>query len=84
VHPPVGKAVFTLGRRFATSGAKQIALTFVALGVTILAAYLLFILVERPSQRWSSSFKYKRRARVEPDAYGGGMDSSAAEELALP
>lgn len=84
IHPPVKRVIYTLGRSYATNGAVRIALPLVGLGAAIGAAYLLFILVERPSQRWSSSFKYKRRAKVEPDAYGGGMDSSAAADALAP
>ena len=84
IHPPVKKVVYTLGRKFTVYGPARIALPLIGLAAAIGAAYLLYVLVERPSPRWSSSFRYKRRAKVEPDEYGGGMDSSAAEGLARP
>lgn len=58
VHPPVTKVVSALGRRFATTDARQTALIFIALGIVIASAYVLYVLVERPAQRWSSQFKY--------------------------
>ena len=84
VHPPIGKIVFTLGRRFATSESAKVAITFAALGLAILAAYLLYVVVEGPSQRWSSSFKYKRPVAGEPESYVADINSSATEELAIP
>ncbi|MDT7540304.1 MAG: hypothetical protein QOE33_208 [Acidobacteriota bacterium] len=79
IHPPVTKVVYTLGRRFATGGVEKTALVFIALMGSILSAYLLYLIVERPSQRWSSSFRYRRRAVAED--YGGGMDSSGRSDL---
>jgi peptidoglycan/LPS O-acetylase OafA/YrhL len=71
VHPPVATLVLGLGRRFAVNQPIQILLILVALGSSIFAAYLLYLLVEMPAQRWSAAFKYKNssaRKRARADA----------------
>src|SRR5437868_10968226 len=57
-HPPVIKVIYTLGRRFATTDARQTAVILMALAATIVSAYVLYLLIERPAQRWSAQFKY--------------------------
>lgn len=82
VHPPAVRVVYTLGRRFATGPAGKTALFFVALGTTIAAAYLLYLVVERPAQRWSSSLRYQNRSKGKPEAQVTAPEASA-EDWAL-
>jgi peptidoglycan/LPS O-acetylase OafA/YrhL len=74
IHPPVVKLVLGLGRRFAVNQPTRILLVMAALGFSIFAAYLLYLLVEKPAQRWSASFKYRNSS-------GRKKASAAAEEF---
>lgn len=51
VHVPVGGRVVNLGKRFVTTTAGEVAVSLAAVGVSLLAAYVLYLLVERPAQR---------------------------------
>ena len=59
VHAPLGERVVNLGARFAESLISQIAVLLAAVGVSLVAAYLLYRFVERPSLRLSASLRYK-------------------------
>ena len=63
IHPPIARLGLGLGRRFAVNQPTRILLVMIALGLSIFAAYLLYLLVEKPSQRWSATFKYKRPSK---------------------
>jgi peptidoglycan/LPS O-acetylase OafA/YrhL len=76
VHPPVTRVVYTLGRRFATTAARQTALVFLTLGIIIFSAYLLYLLVEKPAQKWSAHFKYRRSRNAEET---GARNSARAD-----
>jgi peptidoglycan/LPS O-acetylase OafA/YrhL len=76
IHPPVTRLVLGLGRRFAVNQPLQILLVMAALGMSIFAAYLLYLLVEKPAQRWSSSFKYRT-------SLGRKQASAEADELSF-
>ncbi|MDX6612614.1 MAG: hypothetical protein QOD75_1800 [Blastocatellia bacterium] len=67
IHTPVGKRALNLFLRLthAQSQAGKLLVVAMALAVTILAAYLLYRFVERPSQKWSASFRYHRRREPE-------------------
>jgi peptidoglycan/LPS O-acetylase OafA/YrhL len=75
LHSPVGRRALNVGLRLTgaeSEAAKLVAVLF-ALGVSVLAAYALYRAVEKPSQRLSASFGY-RRGR-EP------VDEMTAEQL---
>src|SRR5258706_6230486 len=40
----------------------------IAMAFTILAAYLFYLLIERPAQRWSAAFRYRKHLKVEVSA----------------
>jgi peptidoglycan/LPS O-acetylase OafA/YrhL len=66
LHSPIGRRALNAGVRLAhpeTEGAK-LALIVLATGASILAAYLLYRLVEKPAQEWSASFQYKRKVKL--------------------
>ena len=65
VHPPVTKIVFTLGRSHAQSTLQRTLLILCALAASIFAAWVSYLLVEKPAQKWSASFKYRRQAKAE-------------------
>lgn len=77
IHPPVAKLVLGLGRRFAVNQPIRVLLILAALGLSIVAAYLLYLLVELPAQRWSSSIKYRNsfRGGAAAGAKGLGIDA---------
>jgi len=65
IHSPVGRRGLNLYMRAAgadTQAEKYLAVLF-AVAVSVAAAYLLYRLVERPSQRWSSALRYRPRRR---------------------
>lgn len=62
LHVPIGGRVVNFGARFAQARPAQLSVVLAALASSLLAAYVMFRLVERPAQRWSSSFKYRRSA----------------------
>lgn len=69
LHSPVGRRALNVLLRLtgAESEGAKIILIVMATGVSIFAAYLLYRYVERPSQEWSASFRYRRepKKRVE-------------------
>ncbi|PYS84897.1 MAG: hypothetical protein DMF67_03220 [Acidobacteria bacterium] len=65
LHGPVGGRVINLGVRYSHSVGGKIIALIIATGVSIAAAYLLYRLVESPSQVWSSAIRYRRDRRVE-------------------
>jgi peptidoglycan/LPS O-acetylase OafA/YrhL len=63
LHSPVGRRALNVFLRI-TGAESEIAKIFVimlAVAVSIFAAYLLYRFVERPSQQWSASFRYRPR-----------------------
>ena len=66
VHSPIGRrALNVIIRLFhiQTETGKVFGIVL-ATGVSIAAAYVLYRLVEKPAQEWSSSFKYKREVKT--------------------
>jgi peptidoglycan/LPS O-acetylase OafA/YrhL len=64
VHSPIGGRVINLGCRWSTTTAAQLATLAAALIITVVTAYLFYVCIERPAQRWSSTIRYgssKRR-----------------------
>lgn len=64
LHVPIGGRIVNLGERLDVTGWMQLAVLGAAVIASLLAAWLLFVLVERPAQRWSARMKYRRAARV--------------------
>lgn len=58
VHVPIGGRVINLGARFADSLTLQISVLIAAVAASLLSAYVMYVLIERPSARWSRSFAY--------------------------
>jgi peptidoglycan/LPS O-acetylase OafA/YrhL len=61
MHASVGSAIldFSLHRVHGIAG--RLSVYVIALGATILSAYLLYQLVELPAQRWSAGIAYQRK-----------------------
>lgn len=56
----------------AESDTARTGVVFIALGICIAAAYILYVLVERRSQQWASRISYKRPERRDaPEAVSG-------------
>jgi peptidoglycan/LPS O-acetylase OafA/YrhL len=62
LHVPIGGKVMNLGGRFAHSTPAVAALLVAAMGASIVAAVVFYRLVELPSQRLSSSIRYRAAA----------------------
>ena len=66
LHVPVGGKIVNLGTRFAHTLPTQVLVLAAAVAGSISASILLYRLVELPSQRLSSSIRY-RRNNIEPE-----------------
>ncbi|MCA1635171.1 MAG: acyltransferase [Acidobacteria bacterium] len=89
LHWPVGHLVLSiLGGKLlrAADDATKTLVLLVALGVCFAASYLLFVLVERPAQQWSSRLRYSRaRSGSESGTHAAAHGPHAGRELpALP
>lgn len=63
IHFPIGLRAINLGFRFVENGAGRITVLLLTLGLSTAAAYVLYRLVEKPAQAWSSSIKFGERLR---------------------
>lgn len=59
VHVPIGGRVINWGTRYVTQPGSQLALTVLAVLVSIAAATVFYLLVERPSQQRAARIKYR-------------------------
>lgn len=59
VHIPIGGRVINLGTRVADTLPLQVAVLLAAVAASLFASYLLYRLVELPSQKLSSSIRYR-------------------------
>lgn len=62
VHLPVGYRALNLGGRFAHNDVERFVVLLFALGVGVVIAWGMYLFVERPSQRWSATIIYRKRA----------------------
>jgi peptidoglycan/LPS O-acetylase OafA/YrhL len=65
VHIPVGGRVINLATRLPDSWVFRYPAIFIAFILSVLAAYILWRLVEKPSQTWSKNSLKRVRKRVE-------------------
>jgi peptidoglycan/LPS O-acetylase OafA/YrhL len=65
LHSPIGRRALNIGIRLAhpETVAAKLAVIAVATGVSILAAYILYRLVEKPARKWSAASQYKRKIK---------------------
>lgn len=61
VHVPIGGRVVNLGKRYVDSQSGEALLSIVALLVSLLAAFLFYLAIERPSQNWAARLRYPNR-----------------------
>ncbi len=74
LHVPVGGRVINLGTRFADNAFLQIGVLTTAFGVTVLASYLMYTLIEARAQRWASRLTYKQSsASASPRSWIAGQ-----------
>lgn len=64
VHVPVGGRVVNLGRRYVESQAGEAVLSLTALLVSLAAAYIFYLMIEKPSQGLAARLKYLRPVGV--------------------
>lgn len=69
LHYPIGGRVINIGQRFVDNTPGKLAVLAAAWAASIGAAWLLYQYVERPAQQWSSSIRYRNRAKrgLNPD-----------------
>jgi peptidoglycan/LPS O-acetylase OafA/YrhL len=69
LHAIIGGSVISIGIRvgFTGSGAGRVAVLIAALAASLFSAFMLYLFVEKPAQKWSSSFVYKPAAKTIPD-----------------
>lgn len=65
VHVPIGGRVVNLGKRYVESQAGEVLLSLAALLVSLVAAYLFYLMIEKPSQGLAARLKYSRPAGVD-------------------
>lgn len=58
IHVPMGGRVVNLGSRFFTSELGQVFVVITALLVSLLSAWILYRLVEKPAQQWAARIRY--------------------------
>jgi peptidoglycan/LPS O-acetylase OafA/YrhL len=65
LHSPIGRRALNIGIRLAhpETEAAKLAVIVMATAVSLLAAYILYRLVEKPAQEWSAAFQYKRKIK---------------------
>lgn len=59
IHVPTGGRLVNFGGRFVDGAAQSIALIALALSVSSLLAYGLYVFVEKPTRSWSSRIRYR-------------------------
>jgi len=59
IHVVIGVKIVNLGSRFVSGMPGKLLVLTMALGASIVAAYVLYRLVEAPAQRWSSALKFQ-------------------------
>ena len=66
LHIPIGGRVINLGARFAHQTWSQMLVLALAVGLSLLAAWLFFRYVEQPAIAWSRHIPYNRRNDISP------------------
>jgi peptidoglycan/LPS O-acetylase OafA/YrhL len=64
IHLPAGARCVNFGGRFVDGLAQSIALITLALAVSVLLAWGLYVFVEKPAQQWSLRVRYRRPAPI--------------------
>lgn len=59
VHVPIGGRVVNLGKRFIETPMGELGWSLAALGASLAAAYVLYVLIERPAQRMSRRIRFR-------------------------
>lgn len=67
IHAPVSGRVVNLGARYADGAAAELLVSVVAMVASLAAAFVLYVLVERPSLRVASRLRRTRDVLVVPD-----------------
>lgn len=60
LHIPIGSRVINLSMKWSQTFATKLLVIFAAYAATIVAAYIFYQLIEKPSTRWSKRFRYKK------------------------
>jgi len=87
VHVPVGGRIVNLGSRLPATLPWQLTVLTVAVAASVAAAYALYIVAERPAQRWSASVRYSSLRDVKTPRHGQLSEferTNAPEPIAAP
>jgi peptidoglycan/LPS O-acetylase OafA/YrhL len=79
LHVPIGGKIVNLGARFAHALPAQVLVLAAAAAGSIASAALFYRFVEMPSQRLSSSIRYRSRRREPQAEPAGGMVTAASQ-----
>ena len=79
LHVPIGGRIVNLGGRFVDTFPLQMAVLILALVGSFIAADLLYRFVELPSQRFSSSIRYRRRSKQAESVAGERVGEHATD-----
>lgn len=60
IHVPIGGRIVNIGTRFADNQLAVVITLLLAIALTLLAAWILYRLIEKPSQKHSASLKFSR------------------------
>lgn len=64
IHVPVGGKVVNLGKRYVESQTGELLVSLLALVVSVATAYVFYLMIERPSQKWAARLKYRQSVGV--------------------
>jgi peptidoglycan/LPS O-acetylase OafA/YrhL len=59
LHVPIGTRIVHLGDRFAHAELEKLCVALAAVAMTLVASYVFYRCVERPSQRWASALRFR-------------------------
>lgn len=63
LHIPVGATIISMGSRFLTGPLGHLFTLAAALSASMVAAWLLHRIIEKPSQQWSASIRFRRNEK---------------------
>ena len=85
VHMPLGGKLISLGGRYARGPVGGFALVAAGLLLSLAAAWVLYRLVEKPSERWSRQVKYRRSIPADgPPTPPAGRQEPTITAAAVP
>lgn len=66
MHVPIGGRMINLGTHFSLTTGGRVLVLMMAMGLSIIAAYAFYRIIEKPVQRWSSNIAFNPRGETHP------------------